>query len=319
MFQLAKMQRKNVSIFKRDGFYGDHTAFPGEFLLHYPFLKLSGIFESNIKVVPHGVNLEMLRVENLTKEQMTIILIPKIAVTVLGVFLFGWLCVANIGSWIGILIATLIFTFHPNLIAHGIEFRPYGILPELAIFNLLLSSLDIENIKKWRVFLYCPLIFFTFVYHAYGILIAGLPILWWYIQSGRMPRIPKIIIITFVLSFLAWAYYASFNSFGITPNHIQSKVDPFAYMPLDILPEKIISILFGHMLFYIVLAPIVLLCLIKYKRNILFLSLLIVLPIVMIIIVDLKTSYWIHPRQWIWVIPFFAIFVGKQFDYVVEK
>ena len=308
IYQLQHVQRLNISaVLSNKTFYGDHTSFPGEFILHYPGLVMSGLFKN-----PAKIDTERLKTENLTEHQLAWVLSPKFITTILGAIVFFVLCSQFIHGWLGVFFASVILAFHPILIQHGLEFRPYGILPELAIFNLFLAYKFINKPSKLICAFYFPLIFLTFIYHAYGILIAGLPFLFCAIKGRVKPNMA--IAGVFLVSSLAWCYYASYSTFGFTPNDVQTKVNPFQFMPANTLLENTISLLFGNMALCTTIMPLLLLSLIKHSKDVLFLVLLIVLPIVLIMLVDLKTSYWIHARQWTWVIPFFALFVGRQID-----
>ena len=313
-YQLSNMQRaKFTDIFSRTSLYGDHTSFPGEMILHYPFMEMAGVIKS--PVIIDNANL---RVDNVTKHQLATILFPKGVVTTLGVIVFMALCFREIRTWTGVFIAVIIFTFHPHLIRHGLAFRPYGILPELAIFNFFLSYIVVRKLNRWVNLIYYPLAFFTCIYHAYGILIAGLPFLFqWIMNKTYRPSIPAILVI--LASIGAWCYYASFSTFGMTPNIAQSQVSPFAFASMDIFVDKMIGGSFGSLTLYTMIAPVILFTMIKYTKDLLLLGLLVALPIALIILVDIKTHYWIVPRQWIWVLPFFCIFVGKQMDYIRES
>lgn len=314
MYQLQHVQELNIKdVFKRTTFYGDHTSFPGEFILHYPFLKMSGIFENKAKIETHN-----LKVDNISTHQLATIIFPKGLIEVAGAVLFVVLCFGSMVNRWAILTAVLLYAFHPNLIRHGLEFRPYGILPELALFNYMAASHFVRNREKGFIkWIYLPLVSFTFVYHAYGILIACLPLIYYWIEEkSYKPSITSLIV--FGVSLAAWCYYASYSYFGMTPNTVQSKVNPFQYMPLETFAEKSVTLMFGSMLAYVVLAPLVLFSALRYPGDMLFFCLMIALPIALIMLVDLKTSYWIHPRQWIWTVPFFHLWVGWKIEDLIR-
>ncbi|MEK7111736.1 MAG: hypothetical protein AAB875_00250, partial [Patescibacteria group bacterium] len=67
-------------------------------------------------------------------------------------------------------------------------------------------------------------------------------------------------------------------------------------------------------LVFYALVPLLALAMIKGLIDWKFLAWLVIVPIALICLVDIKTHYWIHARQYIWVIPFFAIFCGKIVD-----
>ena len=312
MYQLMNVQKlKNFNvIFKNSQFYGDHTTFPGEFILHYQFLKWSGLFSN-----PAKIELDKSKAENVTMEQLDKLIFPKMILTILAVLVFFLLCTEHIKTWLGVIVATIIFSFHPHLIMHSLEFRPYGALIALGIFNFFLVNKDGKLCK----ILYYSIFFITCIYHAYGILIAGLPLVYNLYKKNGWLKIPKGFILVIILSLMAWGYYAAANNFGISPNNEQNKVNSFEYIPVANIFEKVLSQPFGNMALYTIFIPLIFLSMIKSQEGLSFFILLIALPITLIILVDLKTNYWILGRQWCWVIPFFCLFVGKQLDKLAGK
>lgn len=214
---------------------------------------------------------------------------------------------------VGRIVAFLLLAFNNTLIFHAFGFRPYAVLPTLAIANLLLASYFLRKRTILNSIVYSLLFFFTCIYHAYGILIAGLPLLFICILGKQFNL--KWFFIPVGLSILAWAYYASHNTFGVTPNTMQSQVEPFRFLPKHQFWQINISLFFGNNLLSIGLWPFVLIGLMKMKKDFaLFFFLMIMLPLVLICLVDIKTHYWILQRQYIWLMPWFAVFVGKLIE-----
>ena len=315
LYQLERIERDLdfKRVFDNKEVYGDHTSFPGEFLFYYLPLKL---LNKDITVY-----MREQRVEGLTRGDVWMLAIPKILITVLGFFGF-WLILK--GNWYGVL-GYMMYALNPNLVYHAFEMRPYSVLPVLAIFNLLLCSYFCEKnsiiIKSnYRPNLdlswvsYALLFFFTCIYHAYGILITLSPLIYFSIKEKKFDLRFLCVI---GASMFAWSYYASFNSFGATPNKTQAVVDSFQYFPKTLFFENMIRQLTGGGLIFYCLCPILLIGLFKGK-DLLFLGLLVILPMTLICLVDLKTSYWIHPRQWIWVIPFFIIFCVNKLEDICQ-
>jgi hypothetical protein len=291
-------------VLDRKEHYGDHTSFPGEMLIYYPVMS-----RMNWK----GVVLE---IENMKVTGMTIgdfwkLASVKIFVTVVGMVVLGWmLCRVKFG-WIGM----FMYASHYQLVYHAFEMRPYAVLPELAILTYFLCDSYFKKQNLFKFIVLGGLIFFTCIYHAYGILIAGLPILYCVIKYKKWSWAVGTV---FLISAVAWSYYASYSLFGMTPNEMQAQVNPFEYMPIKGFGENLVRQLTGGSLVFYILSPLLFLSLLKAKTDDwIFLGIFIILPIFLICSVDIKTNYWIHPRQYCWVIPWFIIFCVKKVGDIV--
>ncbi len=302
-FFLRKMTP--AKIFKRDTMYGDHTSFPGEAILHYIPMRLMKVYvgaERDESVYPY---------KDWKKSDYLRLVIPKIILYFIGIIIFIKLALAYTKTRVGFIIAMAIYMFNSQLIFHAFVLRPYAVLPLLAIFNLFLCESYFKNQSPLKSISLGLLIFITCIYHAYGILIAGLPLIYCMLKYKKWNY---SIMIYFLISAAAWAYYASYSTFGMTPNAIQKVDTPFRYMPAKVMP--FLANLFGDQILMMIILPFVSFKLFK-KHSLnyyLFLSIMILFPIIAIIAVDLKTSYWILPRQWIWVMPYFALFCGFTVD-----
>ena len=86
----------------------DHSAYPGEYLLNYPFVQMFGLNKWGIMV-------------------------PHIILTILGFLLLYKLCQLYFKTTWGYVAAFALVCFHRELIFHSFEFRPYAVLPTLAL------------------------------------------------------------------------------------------------------------------------------------------------------------------------------------------
>jgi hypothetical protein len=303
LFELRNMQSlKPSAIFKRDTFYGDHTSFPGEYLIHYIPMRVLNLFEK-----PADLSYEDGKIAGITKKDFWILASPKIVLTLLSLYLFYLFCRPL--SLLGICAAFSILCFNPVLIYHAFMLRPYGILPELAIINLYLGSR--YNNSFWFNFLYGLVIVFTCVNHAYGILIAGLPL--FMTTSLR----PKQVYFWSLIAMICWVHYASYNTFGIHPNAVQSVVDPFKFTTrVNFFYNLSFPFIAGSSAFL----PFVLLALPRAgaKRFFWLLGML-GIPLLLIILIDIKTSYWILPRQYCWLFPYFAFWSGSAISLIGKE
>lgn len=300
MFELRNMQNlKPQDVLKQNTFYGDHTSFPGEYLIHYLPMKALNLFEKKAKI-----DIEHQHVEGINKMGFWILAIPKILITLLSIVLFYILCTNFLNTPIGYITAFSLFMLNTHLIYHAFSLRPYGILPELAIINLYLAGQ--ENKKPWFYALHLFTIFFTCIYHAYGPLIAVLPVLMY-----RTKRYSDMILpICAILG--VWIYYAAYNTFGMTPNKVQSVVNAFQFITKENFLGGIVDSIFEGSLIILATTPFILWGLTKIaKPQMIWLGVMILLPLTLIILVDIKTSYWIHPRQYIWLVPAIALWCGS--------
>lgn len=302
LFELRHLQStKWADTLKRTTFYGDHTSYPGEYLIHWIPMRILNMFEK-----PTDLSYENGTI-SLTKKQCWILAVPKITVSLLSFYLFWLLCGSLLKTTLGYFTAFIVFTFNSTLIYHSFSLRPYGILPELAIINLFLATRENQGLK-FAMF-HGAVIFFTCISHAYGILIAFLPMIyfWWKRHQN--------IVFWIVPALILWAYYASYNTFGMTPNKAQSVVNTFQFITKENFLNGILDTVFsGSVLTIAALALVIKGAVSAPRRDWMFLLALVIIPLTLIILVDIKTSYWIHPRQYCWIIPALALWCGRMAD-----
>lgn len=308
LFELRNMQSiKPVAILSNKTFYGDHTSFPGEYLIHYLPMVALNLFNN-----PAKIDIEGGKLQGLTKTSFWILAIPKILIMLLSIVLFYILSASYLKTTLGFVIAFSLFMFNGHMIYHAFSLRPYGILPELAIINLFLAMHTSK--KEYFFILQGCVIFFTCIYHAYGILIALLPILYFRRERYRD-------LLWFILPAIAvWVYYASYSTFGLAPNKVQSVVDTFQFIKKENFLPGIVDAFFGTSILTAAIIPLVLIGLNYIKKtHIYFFMTFILLPLALIIAVDIKTQYWIHPRQFIWIIPAFALWCGMLTERIFKN
>lgn len=285
--------------------YGDHSCFPGEYLLHYPLVKM---FPMN----------------------KWILVGPHLLINVFAFYLLYKICQIYYQSWAGYLTAFLLYTYNGNLIFHSLEFRPYAVLPVLALaslyFNHRVWNADFQK-SRMKMFFTGVLFFITINYHIYGIAIFLLPVVLTFfyqrIQKTDFVIFPwKWFLIVAMLSIPVWVWYASFNHLGLAPAKMQSVVDTFQY--IDDPKKKFVSFLksiLGNLIAIkkgraiLVITAFLFLFLSKNRfGQLLFACLLIILPIGLILYFDIRNHYWFLDRQFVWVMPWAAVFIGWVFD-----
>ncbi len=291
---------------KRTSLYGDHTSFPGEFIIHYvPMLAMG------LRFHPATLDYEHQNIQGIDKKGFWIIAIPKILLTILSLYLFYLLCKEFLVTNFGIFVAFSIFFFNQYLVYAAFSLRPYGILPELFIINIYMASRKDKTL--WFDIGHGTVIFLTCINHAYGPLMSFLPIL--YFKKPRCLEFYPLILVALI----AWVYYASYSNFGMNPNTIQSVLDPFKYIKQENLFEFIFQSLFCTSVITTAILPFILMKSFDPNTGLLgkkwgFLITLVLIPLIAIILIDLKTHYIIHPRQYVWILPALGLWCGMLIE-----
>lgn len=280
--------------------YGDFTTFPGEYI-HYPLVELFGM-------------------------NKWILAIPHLILTVAGFYFLYLLCCRYMKTWVGFASAFLLFSLNNNLIFHSLEFRPYGALSVFALACLWIAHrlADGNEGMSWQAKSFMALsIIFMINYHAYGIVIFLLPLLFVFINQRTLPW--KFLGLTLAIAFPIWVWYASYDHFGLTKNMMlvnKFKIYPFKYFadplidPFSFL-KSVIGNLLGNRYLYVLLPPAFLSLVFPHSQRFkqwVFLLLLIILPLVMIFYTDVRSNYWFLQRQFTWVMSFFALWLGWCLD-----
>jgi len=282
--------------------YGDHTSFPGDYLLTYPFVRIFGLSKWGLAV-------------------------PHLLMTVLGFYLLYRICRRVLTTPSAILITITLFAVNQNLVYHALEFRSYAGLPVLALGSFYSWDLVIKNysdLERWQKIGIGIFLTFCAFFHAYGILILTLPLVFllsdraWKVSASVRNFIGTIL----VLGALLWGWYASASLFGLKWEGGYSIKDTFRYIPHPLTsPVGFFKGIVGNLvgcrpLYFLLLGPVLALIVPnrdKFKQLI-FLTLLIVLPLFLILLVDIRTRYWFIQRQFIWIMPYFALWIGWSWD-----
>ena len=288
--------------------YCDLTSFPGEYLLTYPFIQTFGLNKWGLAI-------------------------PHILLTVWGYYLLYRLCKRFFPTSGGTIITFLVVSLNYNLTYHAFEFRPYAVLPVLAVGALYFADLIINRFDELKTITKVGIgIFFilTAVYHAYGILIVFLPLVFIFLlnrhegRTGGDKETRRYYLIGILgVATALWSWYASSNCFGLTSNlGFYNAKNTFRYIPNPLTApvgflKGIIGNLIGFKPLYFLLAGPVLAVFIRSRARIAqaaFLFLMVILPIALILFVDLRSQYWFLQRQFVWVMPYFAFFLGWTWD-----
>ena len=112
LFELRNLQSiKWSDTIKRTTFYGDHTSYPGEYLIHWIPMRVLNLFEK-----PADLSYED-RTISLQKWQCWILAVPKILISILSFWLF-WLLIKDLSA-LGMFAAAVIYALNSTLIYHS--------------------------------------------------------------------------------------------------------------------------------------------------------------------------------------------------------
>lgn len=287
---------------------GELTCFPGDYLLKYTFVRFFG-------------------------SNKWLINIPHYFAALFGFYFLYLTCQKHLKTVWGFGIAFLIFCFNGNLIFHSFEFRSYAVLPTLSLASFYFAEIIVSEwrqLSTLKKILIGVFFIFVIIYHAYGIMIAGLCLLYFVILEANKRSYKEVIkdMVPFLLSvgllgLLLFFWYASgtivnrkfcqganINTFDFCPNPLND----FTHFV-----RRVFANLMGHKKYgqkHLALG-IWISFLIPHKdrfKQMGFFLLMIILPIQLILTSDLHSRYWFVDRQFIWVMPLYAFFLGWCWD-----
>ncbi len=283
----------------------DTTGFIGDYLLTYYFVRFFGVNKLAVAI-------------------------PHIIVTCIGFYFFYLICQKYFKTIWGFIIAYAIVCFNSQLIYYSFEIRPYAVLPTLALGcfhsmgELLEKQSTLVSLRK-RVWLS---IFFTvtILFHVYGILIVFTTGIFHVINQFTnysikdiLKRYFKFFGLILLIAMPLWAWFSgaiihnlgtmkAFDTFAFIPSPL---VDPIGFL------KGIFCNLIGYKPFYAAFLGIVLAFLIPHRernRQIGFFLVLVIFPLVCLLLADLYLGYWFLQRQFTWIMPLFAFFLGWCWD-----
>lgn len=263
--------------------------------------------------------------------------IPSIIATIIGFYLLYLICKQYFKTLLGFIITFGIICLNVNLINHATEIRTYAILPTLALSVFYALGLLVDpklNLSRKSKYIIGFVLVMAMWFHVYGIIMV-LSLLSFHIFSIRkeeyfskvLIKISRFMSIVFFIAMPFWIY----SVFGQHLDIKQFKVDTFYFIPSPLKDfSGFLKGIFGNLVgfkgFYCALIGILFPFLFPYKgriKQIGFLIFAVFLPISLIFFLDLKNAYWFVQRQFVWVIPLFAFFLGWSWDsffiFLVEK
>jgi len=255
---------------------------------------------------------------------------PHALAMVASFYVLYRICLEDFETIWGPIIVFLLYTLNSNLVFHALEFRPYAVLPVLALLFYWRSRLALER-DVWSFsdrLSWGFLIFLTMLFHFYGILMIGV-ILTYRVLSSRTPRPLHSLMrrpwmstaaLAGLLALPIWFYY-------LLPNVGEIHIfDPFEFGGHG--PVRVMAFVLGNLgtvpvrwawilEVLIVAASLVLPCPGRRDRW-LWILVVIALPIGVIFFPDWLEHYWFLQRQFVWVIPFWSLLVGQAVEALIK-
>lgn len=289
------------------------TAFPGDYLLTLPFIKVLGTSKWAIAV-------------------------PHIIVTVIGFYFLYLICARYLKTALAWVITFSILALNSTLQYHSFELRPYAVLPTLYLAVFYFSETIVCNYqqtsrsKKFLIGLFFVLVV---VYHAYGIMMIALCLFYFILSESKdRPFISSLrLIAPFAIGFSLIAlplflWYATRISDAYDYEaFVARNLNTFDYIPnpltaLNNFFRSVFNYLMGYKKIKFLINGIILCLLIPHPerfKQIGFFLVLIILPLECILSADVHTGYWFVQRQFIWIVPLYAFFIGWCWDSIFQS
>lgn len=257
--------------------------------------------------------------------------IPHIISTLISFYLLYLLSRRFFKSPVGYIVTFVLVALNNTLIEHATQIRTYAVLPTLALANLYfwLKLVDSNyEIRKSTKIWFAIFFIMTIWFHVYGILIFGFPCLFALATKIRDKSFVPVFKNTFLFGMVVCGIAAPLWLLSVLgPRCVTTHMDfinTFQYIPNPL--ENLTGFLkgiFGNLIGfrgnYFLLLGIFFPFVINSKdrlEQIMFLIVLVILPIAVILIGNVLTHYWFIQRLFIWVMPFFALFLGWSWDTV---
>lgn len=306
MSQLGELKRTFLELVKSRPKAEFCSYLSGDFYLMYPFFKIFSYNKWGLAI-------------------------PHIIFTIAGFYILYLICRRYFKSLWAYLITFIIVCFNATLINHATEIRTYAVLPTLAlaVFYVFQRIADLNfklNVPKkiWAIVFFVLVIWF----HVYG-LFMFISIFLFTILSRYKTKDFKIclrngiylVAIILGVAMPLWLYSVLGPHVDATP-YTTGTAGTFEYIPNPVFNiagflKGIFCNLVGHKNIYFLLIGAIIPFVFSYEdkyKQLLFLSFNIIMPIAFLILSDIISNYWFMQRQFVWVIPFFAFYLGWSWD-----
>lgn len=301
-YQLAQMKGSFFEMIKSLRGHEFCPYLSGDYYLIYPFFKLFGFNRWGLAI-------------------------PHLLATVLAFYFLFRICQTYFKTIWGYLVTFTLVCFNATLIWHASEIRTYAVWPMLALGVFYFTGLLIEKdtafstMKKIGIFAFFT---FTILFHVYGIAIFLVLCLYQILAHAgdydlrRFLRNNfKFFLFMFCIVAPVWllsvfgphlAYRQDCQVFEFIPNPIEDGIGFLKGVFGNLVGKKTLYFLLSGVFFPFIFP-------FKERKNQIALLLITVFfPIELLLLSDLKIKYWFIQRQFIWVMPFFALYLGWVWD-----
>lgn len=304
--QLRQMHGSFLDLLKSLPKYEFCAYLSGDFYLTYPFFKMFSFNRWGLAI-------------------------PHIIVTVIGFYFLYLLCKQYFKTLWGYLVTFLIVCFNATMIQHATEIRIYAVLPTLSLmslyFSLMVTSGDGLTTTKRKVAFACFFIALIW-FHVYGIGIFAVSMLFSVFLRSRdkdfvelLKRLSKFVFVILCITMPLWL----FSVFGPHFKYRSLELDMFQFIPNPLVdPAGFLKGIFGNLVgfkkFYPLLIGVFFPFIFSYEKRLQqvgFFLIMILLPVTLVFLSDVRSGYWFVQRQFIWVMPLFAFFLGWTWDSLI--
>jgi len=257
--------------------------------------------------------------------------IPHFIMTLIGFFFLLLLCKRYFKTALGYAVAFSLFSLNATLVFYSTNIRIYAVLPTLALASLYLSETAVAEImkmslkKKW---LFGAFFSGVILFHAFGIFMVFISFAYALLLRARESSFKGIFKATLKLLFVVLCVTMPVWLLSVFGPRLEYNIgsSTFQYIPSPLSnPVGFLKGVFGNLAgfkpLYFLLAGLFFPFIFPYRqryKQILFLALCVFLPLGMILASDIAHDYWFLQRQFIWVMPYFAFFIGWAWDSFYE-
>jgi len=259
--------------------------------------------------------------------------IPHLLITLVGFYFLYLLCKKYFKTMGGFFITFSIVAFNLELVENLVMIRVYAVLPTLALMSLYFAQMLVGQYAQLSPRQRIGIASFFVVliwFHVYGIVILGCTMLFAILEKWREPDVQRVLkdilrllTVVFVVAMPLWCY----SVFGPHLSYEQEtfvhrKINTFDYIPNPLVTilgflKSIFGNLIGYKGLYFLLFGMLIPVFLPYRRrlrDIAFFLILVVLPIQLMLQGVLQCGYWFVQRQFLWVVPLFALFLGSVWE-----
>lgn len=263
--------------------------------------------------------------------------IPHILSTLLGFYLLYLMCRRYLKTIYGYAITFTVVCFNATLIEHATEIRPYAVLPTLALASLYVSLHLVDHHaamsarKKFWIGAFFTLVL---LFHVYGALILFCPLAFALWTRRGTPSFKAVCRSTAMILAVVLGIAVPIWALSLFGSHLPwqgygFKVNDYIPYPFEDAVgflKRIFGNLVGHKVLYVLLPGAVISFFLPHGargRQAAFLTITVFIPIGLILLADVSQNYFFVQRQFIWVMPLFALFLGWSWEslvsYLLEK